>query len=234
MTRALVEWRESALNQHPYQAVVTRRWILPDDTITILSKLRDVDLHGPETISSVVGGTEEWTLAYAADIHGVITRLDGEKHGRKLSARLSSSAAKKVRSAAWQNRIRKRYEKNAELALIAAENALEDIGKFKKVTKKEKGKLPAQRRTTTGNKEETKRMVDVHRSKLYQTLENAVQDLQRHCEWLKEVVVWSSGLAGAENNANTDEEGDEDEPGSLGKNPAFLPPPVRRTSRQSI
>jgi hypothetical protein len=172
VVRALVRWRERALNQHPHQAVITRRWILPDNAITMLSKLRDTDVHGPETISEVVNGTEEWTSAYAADIHKVITKLDEGKRVRKLCARLSSGAVKKVRSAAWQNRIRKRYEKDAELALITAEDASEEIAKLKKAWRKEKAKLSTRHKTTTGDMEEIKRTTYIHRSKLCQALEN--------------------------------------------------------------
>jgi hypothetical protein len=229
VVRALARWRERALNQHPHQAVITRRWILPDNAITMLSKLRDTDVHGPETISEVVNGTEEWTLAYAADIYKVITKLDEGKRVRKLCARLSSGAVKKVRSAAWQNRIQKRYEKDAELALITADNASEEIAKLKKAWRKEKATLSTRHKTTAGNMEEIKRTTYIHWSKLCRALENAVRDLERHCELLREFVVWSNSLAEAD---NTDEEGEG--PGHSSKTPVYLPPPVRRSSRQSI
>jgi len=36
--KVLVDWRETVLGQHPcHHAVITRRWILPNETITALS-----------------------------------------------------------------------------------------------------------------------------------------------------------------------------------------------------
>ena len=230
-----MEWRERALNRHPYQTVVTRRWILPNNAITTLSKLRDVDVRGPETIAEVVDGSEEWTLFYAAEIYNIITQFDEKRYVRKLCARLSSGVAKKVRSVAWQRRIRKRYEKNAELALITAENARDDITKFEKAARKEKRKLLARHKTTAGEMAELKRGADVHRSKLCRTLEGAVQDLNRHCELLREVVVWSGNLAEVDNNEDMSEGRDEEGgSGTVGRTTIYLPPPARRSSRQSM
>lgn len=52
LVKVLVEWRERALDQHPHQAVVTRRWILSDDTIMALSKVCTSD--NPTSPSSSV------------------------------------------------------------------------------------------------------------------------------------------------------------------------------------
>lgn len=178
------------MERHPHQAVITHRWILPNDTITALSKVRASEIHGPEAVSAIADRTEEWTSAYASDIHGVIARFDEEVHLRMLWARHGCSVAKKVKSVAWQKRIRKRYEKNAELALIAAEDIVRDITKLGKAAKRKKSPT-------------SKARVDARRSVLHRMLEDALQNLQKHCELLREVVVWSDGLT----------EGDEDNGG---------------------
>lgn len=230
LVKALVEWREKALDQHPHQAVITRGWILPNDTITALSKVCASDIRGPQTVLEVADRAEEWVSIYASDIHNIITRFDEENHVRKLCTQLSCGVVKKVRSATWQKRIRKRYEKNAEFALITAEGVVGDMAKFEKAVRKEK-RLLVQRRTTADDMDEMKRRVDARRAELRWMLEDTIRNLQEHCESLREFVAWSDGLVEADGDEG--EEGEE-EHGNLRKTTLYLPPPVRRSSRQSI
>jgi len=242
-----VRWREKALDQHPHRAVVTRRWILPNDTITALSKVLTSDVYGPERVSEIADRDEEWASTYASDIYEVISRFDEEKRVRKLCARLSCGVVKKVRSAAWQKRVCNRYEENAELALIIAEDVLDDIAKFKRATRKERRLLVQS--TTTDGVDEMKQRADVRRSELRWMLDDAVQNLQEHCEFLREVVTWSEGLVRrddgdegeemeeqeeGEDEEDRDKDDTDEESGNSSKASTRLPPPVRRSSRQSI
>lgn len=238
-----MEWREKALDQHPHRAVVTRRWILPNDMITTLSKAHASDIHGPEMVSEIVDHTEEWESTYASDIYRIIAQFDEERRVRKLCACLSRGVAKKVRSIAWQKKVRKRFEGNAEAALIIAEGVLDDIAKSKRVTKKGR-KLLVQRRTTSNNMDEVKRRAKACRSKLRWVLEGAVRNLQEQSDFLREFVAWSDDLVGGDGNDEGDEmkdceeeeeeEDGEEEAGNSRKAAVYLPPPVRRSSRQSI
>ena len=236
LVKALVEWREKALDQHPHQAMVTRRWILPNNTITALSKVCAANVHGPKTISEVANCSEEWSSAYASGIYEVIARFDA----RKLCACLGRGVAKKVRSLAWQKQVRGRYEENVELAFAIAEEVLGDVAEFEMATKREKRELLARHRTTADNMDERKRRVDVRRSELRWMLEDAVQNLREQCEHLQSVIVWSNGLIGGDDDderEDLEEDGDrdgEEESGSSSQNAVFLLPPVRRSSRQSI
>jgi len=238
-----------ALDQHPHRAVVTRRWILPNDTITSLSKVRAGDICGPEMVSKIADRTEEWESTYALDLYRIIARFDEERRVRKLCAHLSRVTAKKVKSATWQKRFRRRYEDNAEAALVVAEEVLGDITKFERAAKKERGSL-ARRGTAVDSIGMAKGRASARRSKLRWVLEDAVQDLRKHCEFLKEFVVWSDGLAGGDSvdeggevRDYEDEEDEEDaedtedmeeEAGNSSKAAAYPPPPARRSSRQSI
>ena len=217
-----MEWREKALDQHPHQAVATHGWILPNDTITALSKIHASDiLRGPEIVSLVADHMEEWVSTYALDIHSIIARFDEEKRARKLCKSLSCRMMKKVRSMAWQDHIRTRYEQEAELALIIAESAVGDIARFEEATKWER-KLSVLDGIMADEIDEMKRMADVRRSELHWLLGNAVRNLEKRCESFKEAVVWSSSLA------------EEEDAKDSAKVTVYLPPPVRRSSRQSM
>lgn len=174
LVNALVGWRETVLDQHPHRAVVTRRWILPNETITALSKVRASELHGPEVVIRITDRTEEWTAAYALDVYNVISRFDEEKGVRKLCTQVARSLVKKVRSAAWQRQTRKRYVENAERALIVAEDVLENITKLKKAAGKEKKRLLALDGTTADDMDRMKITIGARRSELRQDLANAV------------------------------------------------------------
>jgi hypothetical protein len=218
LARALVVWREKALDQHPHQAVVTRRWILPNDTITALSRVRTSSICGPETVSEIADRTDEWVSMYAPDIHNVIAQFDEEWRVRKLCARLSHQVGRKVRSVAWRKRILNRYEENAELALTAAEGARDDMAKFKRAVRKEK-RLLVLGGMTGKDIGEMKRRTNARCSELRRNLENAIWDLQERCESLREAIVWSNVL----------NEGDnvETESGNVRKVTVYVPPPVQ-------
>lgn len=229
-----MDWRETVLGQHPFHAVVTRRWILPNETITALSKVCARDFRGPETVSEIADRTEEWMLAYALDIYHVISRFDEEKRVRKLCAHLSRGVVKKVRSAAWQKQIRNQYVEKAECALIIAEHALGDISKFKKATGKERKKLLALDGTTADDVDRLERTADARHSRLCRMLADAVWNLEEHCEYLREAVVWSDGLVERGDSGDDDGKEEEEEVQNSSKVTVYLPPPVRRSSRQSI
>ena len=222
-------WHETALSQHPYCAVVTYRWILPNQTITALSRVRAKEIHGLETVSKIADRTEEWTSTYASDIYNVISQFDEEKHVRKLWVRLVRDGVKVVKSAAWQRQIKTRYIENAECALIITEGVLEDISKFKKAVGNERKELLALDGTTADDLDGMKRMVRARHSQLRWMLEDAVWNLHEYCEYLKEAISWSDGLAARDN-----DEAEGEEPGNSNKVVIHLLPPVRRSSRQSM
>ena len=224
-----MSWRETALSQHPYRAVVTHRWILPNQMITALSRVRAKEIYGLETVSKIADRTEEWTSTYASDIYNVISQFDEEKHVQKLWVRLVCDGVKVVKSAAWQRQIRTRYIENAECALIIAEGVLEDISKFKKAVGNERKELLALDGTTADDLDGMKRMVRARCSQLRWMLEDAVWNLHEYCKYLKEAISWSDGLA-----ARDDDEAEGEEPGNSNKVVIHLLPPVRRSSRQSM
>ena len=231
LVEALVGWRETVFSLHAHHAVVTHRWILPNETITALSRVRMEELRGPETVSEIADRTEEWRVAYASDIYKVIAQFDEDKHLWKLWVDLARSVVKKVRSAAWKKRTRTRYIENAELALIIAEDVLEDITRFRKVVREGK-RLLALDGATADDMDRMKNEVDARHSELRWMLEDAVWNLEEHCESLREAIVWRDGLVERDNDDGNDGEGDER--AGNPSNTVYLPPPARRSSRQSI
>ena len=148
---------------------------------------------------------------------------------QKLWVCHACDVVKIVKSVAWQRQIKTRYVDNAEYALIIAENVLEDISKFKKAVWKERKELPAVDGTTTDDLDRMKRTAHTCRSQLRWMLEDAVWNLHEYCEYLKEAISWSDGLA-----ARDDDEAEGEEPGNSNKVVIHLLPPVRRSSRQSM
>ena len=125
---------------------------------------------------------------------------------------------------------------NAERALIVAEDVLENITQLKKAAGKEKKRLLALDGTTADDMDRMKITIGARRSELRQDLANAVWKLEEHCEHLREAIAWSDSLV-----ERGDDDGDDGNGGggdgdgdSSGKVTVYLPPPVRRSSRQSI
>lgn len=227
-----MEWRERVFNNHPNRAVITRRWILPNDTITTLSKIPAGNVVEQKVVAEISEYSEERASAYASEIYNVIIQFDQ----KKLCSRLACGAAKKVRSVTWQKRVQKRYEKDAELALIAAEKAMSEVEKLKRAAKRKPLRWGRMRADKIN---EMRRVTGVHLSELRWTLEDAVWTLQNRCEMLREVIVWGKGLADGHNNNNEgngdgEEVDEEEDSGNSNKVYLYLPPPVRRPSRQSI
>jgi len=222
LAKLLVDWRESAWKQHPHRAVATRRWTLPNETVIALSKVRAVEIRGPETVSEIAERTEEWTTAYALDIHNVISRFDDEIRVRKICADLGRGIVKKVRGVAWQKRVKKRYTERAECALFAATTALEEISEFKKEVRKEKRRLLGLDATMADDMDLLKKIHNIRRSQLRRTLEDAVWNVEVHSTFLREAVTWSEGLF------ERDDDGEgEEAAGNTNDVTARLPPQVQ-------
>ena len=83
--------------------------------------------------------------------------------------------------------------------------------------------------TTADDFDGMKRMVWARHSQLRWMLEDVVWNLHEYCEYLKEAILWSDGLAARDN-----DEAEGEEPGNSNKVVIHLLPPVRRSSRQSM
>ena len=226
LVKRLVDWRETAWSRHPHRAVVTRRWILTNETATALSKVPAMDFRGPETVSEIADRTEEWTSVYAPDIYNVISRFDNEMRVRKIYVKLSRGIVKKVRSETWQKRVNNWYAGRAECALIHARAVLEEISEFKKTVREEKKRLLRLDATTADDMDWMKKIANVHRSHLCRTLAGAVWNVEVHSNFLQEAVTWSKGLFERDDDGSGDGEG-QDEAGNTGEVTTHIPPPVQ-------
>ena len=206
LVMALVDWRETAWGQHPHRAVVTRRWILPNQTITTLSKVCAKELLGPRTVSEIADRTEEWEITYALGIYNVISLFDEQMRLRKLRTDLGYGVAKKARGVAWQKQTKKRFVQRAEQALTIAGDTLENISRFEEVAAAEERRLLARHRTTANDMAQLRRNTNARRSRLRRRLEDAVRNVEVHSEFLREAVAWSDGLV---------ETGDDDDNGGM-------------------
>jgi len=160
-------------------------------------------------------------VAYAWDICHIISRFDEEMCMWKLCQNLICSMVKKVRSVAWQKQIRRGHAENVEFALIIAEDALNDIRKFKKAARKKRKKrkkrkgLPTLDRTMADDEDEVRRAAGAWHSLLLWALRDAVQYLEERRGLLREATAWSGGLTERSNGdgEEKEEEGDENSDG---------------------
>ena len=253
LVEALVAWREQAMDRHPYRAVVTHGWILPNQTITALSKVGANKMDGPEQVSEIADRTEEWVLAYASDIYGDIARFDEGMTLRKLCTQLGRGAAKKARTVGWQNQVRESRQARAEATLIASECAVEEIAQYKEGAKAERRRLLRLRMATVDDVDRMKQRADDYCFELRQILKGLVWDLQERCETLKEVIAWGEVITGVGNdcedkaeeeevgkeaekeaeNEVEEEEEEEEEAENSTRAVIDLSPPVCRSSHQS-